>query len=134
MGLGYTMRCPKCHYVFTNNLGIGFMYPIVKREVTEKAKIGKMGKTLKRFFDENPAGSLDISKVTLCCEKCGNLFGDMDLTMYVQRDGQEMIKYKDFPHRCGKCRGRARIMEEDDVLMCPKCKIPLEKINSIMWD
>ena len=161
MGQGASYSCFKCGYAYSYNNGVGFMFPTVYRETVEKAKKGKLGKVLKKFFEEHPDGAINAEYVTLCCEDCGELKNGMDLGMYVPEkeiparrnvrwcvaapqedisyvttsDLKELYKkYADYPHKCRKCKGRMRVLAEDETLICPKCKKPMELIDSIMWD
>ncbi len=148
MGKGYTWKCPQCEYSFSNCEGIGFLFPVVYEETIEKAKERKLGKTLKKFFEEHEDGTIDAERVTLCCDKCGNFSGAQDLTMYipkypvVKRRNYLMKweidysyeKYADFPHKCGKCRGKMHVVKQDEDLICPECGATLEKIAALLWD
>ncbi len=162
MGHGFTMTCNKCWYSYSCKEGIGFMFPMVYKETVEKAKAGKMGKKLKTFFEEHPDGAINAEYVTLYCEKCGDLRNKMDLTMYIPKGEKPRMspnarwsvafphqaekyvmsdeleefyeKYEDYPHKCGKCRGKMRVVKEGEILHCPKCNEPLEISEEIMWD
>lgn len=162
MGHGYTKTCMKCGYSFSCNEGIGFLFPKVYKETVDKAKAGKLGKVLKSFFEEHPDGAINAEYVTLCCDKCGDLRSRMDLTMYIPKGekpkrlsnarwsvafphpAEEYVmsdkleefyeKYADYPHKCGKCRGKMHVVIEGEVLFCPNCKEPLDISEDIMWD
>ncbi len=162
MGEGYTKTCDKCGYTFSCYEGVGFLFPMVYKETVQKAKAGKMGKTLKNFFDEHPDGAIEVVAVTLCCDKCGDLRGGIDLTMYIPKgeiperskddcwcptfpfSGEEYVtgseleeyyeKYADYPHKCGKCKGRMHVVKDSRTLLCPNCKEPLRTTDTIMWD
>ena len=153
--------CPKCGYGFRRKTGIGMMFPQVYQETVEKAKEGKFGKEIQDFFRDHPDGAIDAESVTLCCEACGCLGTDKDLTMYIPKKRSilpdigtkdeggsersyvmryELVefyeKYADYPHKCGKCGGKMRVIDSEEELECPVCRVPLEMDPSglIMWD
>jgi hypothetical protein len=96
------------------------------------------------------------------CEKCGDLGCATDLTMYVPNNrkpekiehgrwsdafgfegadyvswtdlDEYFVEYAKYPHKCDKCGGTMRILKEDDEIVCPECKVPLETADIIMWD
>ncbi len=166
MGTGYTKKCPKCGFEFHSSTGVGFMFPQVYAEAVQKAKEGVLGEEIQNFFNEHKDGALNAEFVTLCCEKCGNLSNDMDLTMYIPSakkpakinhgrwsvafefegadyvDWTDLEKYYDeyakYPHKCEKCGGPMRCISENEVededLLCPECKAPLETVGEVWWD
>ena len=162
MGSGYTMRCPKCSYKFHAITGIGFMFPKAYEETVRKAKNGELGKEIQTFFREHEDGAVNAENVTLCCTECGDLTYGKDLTMYVPKGKKSDKKEKGnksgsapdkdiayvswmdleenytefakYPHKCEKCGGDMRILDEDDDVLCPNCKVPLEVKEHIMWD
>ncbi len=83
MGSGYSLKCRKCGYEFSANLGVGFMFPLAYQETMEAGKAGKLGKEVKRFLEEHPDGVMDCSSVILQCSECGALGCGPDLSMYV---------------------------------------------------
>ena len=162
MGSGYKKTCKKCGFEFNSFTGVGYMYPSVYTETVQKAKDGELGKELQNFFNEHADGAIDTKNVILCCEKCGHLDNDMDLTMYIPKTKKTIINtqgkwsiampfkdtyyaswldlkdyYKEFakyPHRCEKCGGKMKILKENAKLKCPKCKVTLNTEKSILWD
>ncbi len=84
MGFAKRMKCPKCRYTFCHHEGVGYAFWMVYEDTVEKAKKGKLGKELKAFFDEHPDGIIRTDSVTLCCDECGFLESNLDLTMYIQ--------------------------------------------------
>ena len=104
----------------------------------------------------------NAKRVVVCCEKCGNLGCATDLTMYVPNNrkpekiehgrwsdafgfegadyvswtdlDEYFVEYAKYPHKCDKCGGTMRILKEDDEIVCPECKVPLETAGIIMWD
>jgi len=152
MGSGLVMRCPKCGYEFSRMEGIGMLFPMAYEETVQKAKVGELGEELKLFFEKNPHGALNVEQVTLCCDQCGELSIDKDLTMYIsknskdphvsdndkyifeeelKRDYLEVMKY---PHKCGKCGGDMHRVNSDEILKCPECKVKMEEVTKICWD
>ena len=89
----------------------------------------------------------------MCCDSCGKLCNDPDLTMYIPKeecvatthkeseyvavnDLKEFYEeYAKYPHKCSECGGEMHVVTDKEVLMCPKCKKPLESTKEfIMWD
>jgi len=162
MGSGCIKKCPKCNYEYNSSTGVGFLFPLVYVETVQKAKAGDFGKELQEFFKEHEDGAISVEKVDLCCEDCGHLSGDFDLTMYIPNEKEpektghgrwtvgmsfedvdyvspydlDMFykEYAKYPHRCEKCGGKMRIMKEDEQMICPKCKAPLETSDELCWD
>ncbi len=162
MGSGYTKTCPKCGFGYHSSTGVGFMFPMVYVETVQKAKSGELGKELQEFFKEHKDGAINAEYVDLCCENCGHLTGNMDLTMFVPNEKKpkkikhgrwtvgmsfEDVDYVDssdleefyteyakYPHKCEKCGGRMKILANHAEMLCPECKVPLEITNFICWD
>ena len=162
MGEEIRMECPKCGYKFDMVLGFGFTYEIVYKETVEKAKSGKLGKEIKHFIEKYKDGGIDISMVTLCCDECGWLTNDMDLTMYETKPGrlpfiqeddqtpktikeivdrwieldseQTAVEYMKYPHKCKKCKGKMHVVDEDEAVKCPHCKVAMEAKGALLWD
>lgn len=129
MGTGISLRCRKCGYEFSANLGVGFMFPLLYQQVMDAAGKGEVRQKVQSFVEEHPDGALDCDSVVLQCTDCGNLSCGPDLTMYVpgnntptrsvgnwpaarrrertsyvvpwDLDKYELFGYYD--HRCGKC-------------------------------
>ena len=148
MGYGSEMKCPKCGFEFFSRTGVGFSFPTVYEETVQKAKSGKLGEEAQAFFKEHSDGSINAEYVTLCCDECGELFTGQDLTMYAPKYGyimrnsyvfeddleryySEELKY---PHKCEKCGGSAHVVDSEETLLCPRCKVPMEAFGSICWD
>lgn len=152
MGSGMNMRCPKCGFEFSRFEGVGMFFPMVYKETIQKAKNGELGEELKCFFEKNPQGVLNAEQVTLCCDQCGALSGNMDLTMYIPKNSQdqdsaenrsyiferelesdyrEVMKY---PHKCEKCGGDMHRVKWSEVLKCPDCKVEMEVSGLMCWD
>lgn len=165
MGAGYMLRCLACGYEVGVSLGVGFAYPLVYRETMQSAKQGKLGATLKKFLAEHPDGVINPALELARCEKCGEYSAVQDFTMYLPKEGAkteqskgrwsitmpaEDVKYvspfefetkydayKQFPHRCGKCRGKVTVLRHVDMkkLKCPHCKDKFLRVrNTVMWD
>lgn len=84
MGTGYTLRCRKCGYETSANLGVGFLFPIAYQEAMEAARAGKLGKNVQQFLEEHPDGALNMESVFLQCTECGTLKSGPDLSMYIR--------------------------------------------------
>lgn len=84
MGRGYTLRCRKCGYEISANIGVGFSFPLVCQQITEAARAGKLGKRYQQFLQEHPDGALNTETVFLQCPECGALKSGPDLSMYVR--------------------------------------------------
>ena len=151
MGVNYSLCCPVCGYEVNISLGVGFLYPLVYIETQENAKNGKLGATLKKFFDQRSDGVVNPTRVLAQCEKCGDYKSVPDYTMYLPNkgnqkkplkgrwsvaipfEGEEYVcpyefeevfdVYKLFPHRCGSCRGKVKLLPDEDIehLKCPYC-------------
>ena len=142
MGRGNVYRCTKCDYSFTASLGVGMVFPMVYSETVEKAKLGKLGRSLQRFLQDHPEGAIDCANYIIRCPKCGELRCGPGLDMYVPRKGQDpateqqgiwstAMPFEDesyvlpwdleelydlfarYPHRCGRCKGAAVIVGEE---------------------
>ena len=139
-----------------------FFFPSVYNEMVQKAQNGELGKEIQTFFAEHEDGAIDAEYVTLCCEDCGNLSKGKNMTMYVpveqkpesfehrawsvafDFEGADYVtksdleeyyqEYAKYPHRCDKCGGTMKIMDKVEEKLCPKCKVPLEITNIMMWD
>lgn len=157
MGTGYSLKCRKCGYGFSANLGVGFMFPLVYQETMEAGREGKLGKEVRQFLEEHPDGVLDCNAVMLQCTECGELGRAPDLSMYLPKEGREGASYVApwnldeykligrYDHRCSKCKGKMRIIQEKELeqpvgngnptkVLCPKCKEPLWLDGILMWD
>lgn len=142
MGNGNTYRCTECDYSFTAFLGVGFLFPTVYRDAVKAARKGKLGMTLKHFFDEHADGVINCENTIIRCRKCGNMKCAPDFGMYLPEksaavtrqgnwsvampcEGVEYVtpweltegykQYAKYPHRCGKCGSAADAVSEDDV-------------------
>ena len=162
MGIGYHNKCEKCGYVFNAYYGYGMRFATVYKETMEKAKKGNFGEEVREVLEKNEDAAIDCEEVVLCCEECGHLENNKDLTLYV-RDKRKMdaaervysvlgvpkpireyethsnlvdcyTEIVQYPHKCVECGEKMKIMEKDDELLCPKCKIPLVKTGYYCWD
>lgn len=162
MGAVYKKTCIKCGFEFNTHTGGGFLFPLVYKETVQKAKDGELGKELQNFFSEHADGAVDVNYVVLCCEECCHLNNDMDLTMYIPKtkkptmnahgrwsvampfEGAHYVDLSDleeyytefakYPHKCEKCGGKMKKIDDDEKLKCPKCKVPLKTESVYLWD
>ena len=144
MGQGFSIECNKCGFSFDASFGIGFMFPMESEEMIEKGRSGELGEEVKTFLENNKCGAIDVKRVVLRCEECGNLEIGHDLSMYVPDDDKydpdseekgiwsiavlaEGMKYVspmdleehykkilDYPHKCSKCSGKMKIIKEEE--------------------
>ena len=84
MGSGFTLKCRKCGYEVSGNLGVGFLFPKVHLETMEAARAGEYGETIRQFLEDHPDGVLNTENVFLQCTGCGELAFGQDLSMYVR--------------------------------------------------
>ena len=112
-----------------------------------------MEKLQKKFFEENPDGSVDCSNGLFQCKKCGSLKMDKVLDLYKRKAGVSEPKYP-FPdedhfyksmeldHICERCGNK---MEKQDIdrflekvengnIRCPDCGGCLELTGFFNWD
>ena len=89
MGQGNTYHCARCDYSFEAYLGVGMAFPMVYRETVEKAKLGKLGRTLQRFLQDHPDGAIDCENHVILCSRCGQLKCGPGLDMYVPKKGHD---------------------------------------------
>ncbi len=162
MGSGCRYKCLKCGYSFTATNGVGFLFPVIYEETVHKAKAGELGEEIKTFFEEHTNGAINAENVTLCCNECGKLTQGQDLTMYLpdyesHNDSEHGIwnvempfervsyvtnwdleehykEYARYRHKCSECGGNMHIVSDEEQLMCPKCTIPFDKAERLMWD
>ena len=140
MGRGYSLKCRKCGYGFSANLGVGFLFPAVYQKTIKAGREGKLGEEVKQFLEEHPDGALDCGKVVLQCTECGELDSAQDLSMYVPGEDSrapssgnwsvscphegvpcvapwDLDTYElfgSYDHRCRKCRGKMKIIGEKE--------------------
>ncbi len=142
MGMGYKFKCENCGYEFTAFFGVGFMYPKIYQETRTAVLIGKLGKEIQKFLQENPDGEISAEETFGRCTQCGNLENVTDLTMYLPKENStasrkndgirwsgampfldvdyvtpEAMKYKykvfaKYPHKCKRCGGDMEILVE----------------------
>ena len=162
MGSGMEYECEKCGFVFRKMKGVGMMFPKVYVDTLKKAKDGEFGTEIQEFFKEYPDGAINAEIVTLCCDDCGHLTKDKDLTTYVLKKGapektehirwsvameykganyvtkedlkQNYKKYKKYTHKCEKCGGNMHKVKKRETLICPRCKIPMTATGAVCWD
>ena len=149
MGTGVVMKCPKCGFRVTCTSGVSMSFPTVYMNTVSDAKEGKFGIELEDFFAEHPEGAINAENVTLCCDNCGSIRSEQDLSVYLPKDenkrsdtpylmAEDLSKgyelYAAYDHRCKDCGGHMHVIETYEGLLCPKCKSALEWDRSILWD
>ena len=85
MGTKYVFKCFKCKYQIDISLGVGFSFPMVYKEIVEKAKAGDFGDTMKEFLHTFPEGRIDAEKALYLCQACGNMEVLPELSMYLPK-------------------------------------------------
>jgi len=158
MGNGYTYRCTECDYSFQAVLGVGFRFPTVYRSTVEGARMGGLGKEIKKIFEENPDAAINCDATVIRCEKCGDLSCAAHLGVYIPKVRRDAApKYvapwalnggytllAKYPHRCRKCGSPAETIDEkafsekiqDGRIACPCCgaRLKFDESSVIMWD
>ncbi len=148
--MDYELQCEKCGFKFMTMHGVGMMFPLAYVKTVQKAKSGELGAEMKEFFEEHPDGAIDSETVTLCCDNCGHLSINQDLTMYVLKEGapkktehgrwcvgmgfedvdyvddsdleQNYKEYKKYTHRCTECGGNMHVVKEHENYCVPTVK------------
>ena len=59
MGQAFSGVCTNCGFKITENIGVGFMFPIVYGEVRKRALDGEYGDEMMNFLRENPQRAID---------------------------------------------------------------------------
>ena len=83
MGTIYGLSCPKCNYISSFRLGVGFAYPHVYVEMRELGKRGELGDDIKEFFSLYPDGVIDPVPVIAQCDRCNCYATVPSLNMYI---------------------------------------------------
>ena len=138
MGQAYDLKCNRCGYETTIDLGVGFLYAQLYIETIDRIRKGQLGETLQRFLQEHPDGAIDCEWIALKCENCGTLKDELSLDMYIPKPGctqpQHRIRstvfpfedasyvnesdlqknydlYEHYPHRCPGCGNRMQTLD-----------------------
>ena len=85
MGRGSIKKCHKCGYEIHCFNGIGMLFPLAYEETVQKAKDGEFGENIEVFYRKHEDGAINAERVTLCCDGCGFLTNEEDLTMYIPK-------------------------------------------------
>ena len=139
MGIGYIFNCQKCGYEFEAFLGIGMAFEEDHIETLEKAREGKLGKKVQKFFLEHPNADIDSSYVFAQCPKCGKHETVQNLSMYVPK-GEKYGLFIRYEHKCKDCGEPLEIIAAKDIseqtakIKCPHCKSALVGFPGILWD
>ena len=70
MGTKYIFKCFKCKYQIDISLGVCFSFPMLYKEIVEKAKHGDFGGRIKEFLNTFPEGKIDAETVLYICQGC----------------------------------------------------------------
>lgn len=165
MGMGYVLKCSNdcCEYERMLFAGVGIGFPETYNELMKDAKAGKISEAHTEFLKENPEGALNAEVRIYQCSKCGHIYTDYDLSMYVRREDYGEIPpkgrwsvafpaegvqyvapyelsefyrlYKEFPHHCPDCGGKAVVLDVVDQVSekCPECGSELT-VDTLLWD
>lgn len=83
MGKIYELCCPKCNYISSFRLGVGFAYPHMYVETQEAGKRGELGDDIKEFFSLYPDGVIDPVPVIAQCDRCNYYATVPSINMYI---------------------------------------------------
>ncbi|MDM8298089.1 hypothetical protein QUW58_23115 [Enterocloster aldenensis] len=104
MGLELICNCKKCGYNFDAYVGVDMLYPKVYSETVAKMKEGQFGEQGKEFFEVFPNGAISCENIVVQCNDCGQLMVVPDLTLYIPREGYNLVKQnKRIPWSTGFC-------------------------------
>lgn len=129
MGQGYSYRCENCNYLIEYLQGVGFMFFIEAEKILADMQSGKMGKQFMKMSNEASTPGVVHSRELYKCDDCGELRPDMKVEL---RDAGKLLLEKQ--HRCGKCRAKMRVVEENEKIKCPNCGKPLVIGDMLLWD
>lgn len=153
MGMGYGFKCKKCDYHFYGNVGVGFLFPKVYKEIINDMKCGKYGKKGIDFFNKYPQGAVNAEFTLARCTQCGELYNVKDLTFYIPKNNKKLnnehtkwsvsfpfigeeyvtsselkndyIEYEKFNHTCLRCNSKLELIcNEKLVTMEDNLKCP----------
>ena len=152
MGFGKAFKCKACGERFNAMTGIGMLFPTVYKDTVKDIRSGKYGEDWKTFFEEHPDGVVNCENELLICEECGVPKNEMNLSLYLPKEGVEDLPklpfgddlhekftlYKKYPHTCDKCGGACNIVAASKIkrAACPKCGGVMEEDHEsvILWD
>ena len=147
MGYFEEFKCKKCGYNFEARLGTGFFHSEVKREITNAALRGELGKKFQKFFKENSSADIDFENVVAKCTECGKYATISKVTIdppifsrtyYTSKEGVQTVIKKylvaKYPNKCEHCGGTMKFVDAEEHLICPDCKIEMETVGFGMWD
>ena len=152
MGNGKAFKCKACGERFNAMTGIGMLFPTVYKDTVKNIRSGKYGEDWKKFFEEHPNGVVNCEKELLICEECGVPKNEMNLSLYLPKEGAEDLPklpfgddldekytlYMKYPHTCDKCGGACNIVNASKIkrVACPKCGGVMEEDMDgiILWD
>lgn len=153
MGTKYVFKCFKCKYQIDISLGVGFSFPMLYKEIVEKAKSGDFGETMKEFLHTFPEGRIDAENALYLCQACGNMEVLPELSLYLPKGeapkrfpfkGESYVTHRDlerdyalfeaYQHKCSKCQRIDTLIPREEILSskfikCPQCKVALDLIE-----
>ena len=112
-------------------------------KISDETLVGKSPDITKHFIELRGIGIIDV-KTLFGVE---NVKEDQTIDMVIKLEDwnrdkeydrlgleENYTEFAKYPHKCEKCGGDMRILDEDDDVLCPNCKVPLEVKEHIMWD
>lgn len=151
MGSGKVFKCKACGEEFSATTGVGMMFPTVYEKTVQNIRSGEYGEDWKKFFGEHPDGVVNCEKELLICEECGVPRIEMNLSLYLPKEGAKNIPkmpfgndfrkftlYAKYPHKCDKCGGACNVVKSAKIkrVTCPECGGGMEEDigGAILWD
>lgn len=151
MGSGIVLKCKSCGERFSAMTGIGMIFPTIYEETVQTIRSGEYGEDWKKFFEEHPDGVVNCENELLICEECGVPKSEMNLSLYLPKEGakdlpehpfgdgfKKFTLYAKYPHKCDKCGGACNIVKVSKIkrVTCPKCSGVMERDTDevILWD
>lgn len=148
MGAGSGYFCEKCGKEFSVSWGLGFLYPMVYKELLEDIKSGKYGEEMKAAALSNNDVAVDAEWHLYLCS-CGYWENAYGLSLFVPKKGARIdspfvspytqrdifqILYE-YNHQCPE-RGETMIEADGEKsgLRCPVCKTICSSNTLIRWD
>jgi predicted nucleic acid-binding Zn ribbon protein len=142
MAFGLVFRCNECGEKFNAMRGVGMLFTRVYKKTVVDIRCGEYGKDWKKFFEEHPDGVVNCEKELLICEECGVPKNEMNLSLYLPKEGEKDLPkylfgedlkekyalYDKYPHKCDRCGGGCNIVDVSKIsrVTCPECGGELE--------
>ncbi len=151
MGSGKVFKCKACGEEFSAMTGVGMIFPSIYEETVKDIRSGEYGEDWKKFFEEHPDGVVNCEKELLICEECGVPKCEMNLSLYLPKEGAKDLPkhpfgddfkkfnlYAKYQHKCDKCGGACNVVKSARIkrVTCPECGGVMEEDlgGAILWD